>query len=210
MDERLNVLCGVVNKISESFIDKEKEKRQVFVKEIFEEIEKVYNNFMTVLYNAYSAIAVGDMTVDEAVKYFDDERLPFKSLRTKIKGFMKHPYYHKNQELEWFSIGVMGVLCGGLHDTTERFLGCEIRENDIFADTVVQFKGYHTIVDIINLYDRENKNSLFYSDFYRHYLGGKELEIAIRERLLADIKKQIHKIDKSWQMVCDHYPKILY
>lgn len=210
MDKRINFLCSIANRISEIFLSKCKENKQVFVKEIFDETEKVYSNFRTVLQHAYSTIEIGEMTVDEAVKYFDDERLPFKSSRAKIRGYMKHPYYQRNQDLEWFNIGVVGVLCGGLHDATERFLSCKIKENDIFADTVVQFKGYHTIVDIINLYDRDNMNSLFYSDFYQHYLGGKEIEEAIRERLLVDIKKQIHKIDKSWQLVCDYYPKIMF
>ena len=165
MDERLSFLCGVANRISELFLNKKEENRNVFVKEIFDETEKVYNNFRTILQHAYFEIEIGKM---------------------------------------------MGVLCGGLHDTTERFLECKIKENDIFADTVVEFKGYHTIVDVINLYDRDNMNSLFYSDFFQHYIGKKELEEAIRERLLVDIKKQIHKIDKSWQIVCDYYPKIMF
>ena len=210
MDERLSFLCGVANRISELFLNKKEEDRKVFVKEIFDETEKAYINFRTILQHAYFEIEIGKMTVDDAIKYFDDERLPFKSSRAKIRGYMKHPYYQRNQELELFNIGVMGVLCGGLHYVTERSLECKIKKNDKFSDTVVKFKGNHTIVDIINFYDRDNMNSLFYSDFYQHYLEKKELEEAIRERLLVDIKKQIDKIDKSWQIVCDYYPKIMF
>ena len=210
MDERITFLCKVVNGISEILFDKEKEKKQKFVQEIYEKTEEVYNNFYTILQYAYLEIDNENMTVDEAIFYFNNERLPFKSSRMKIRGYMKHPYYSRNQELEWFSVGVIGVLCGGMHDSIERFLNCNIKENDILVDTKVVFKGYHTIVDIINLYDRKNMDSLFYSDLYKHCLGGEELEEAIKKRLLRDIKRQIGKIDEAWQMVCDYYPKIMF
>lgn len=210
MDERITFLCEIVNRISEIISDKENKKKQGLVKAVYEKTEEVYNDFYRILQYAYLEIDSGNMTVDEAVRYFDHERFPFKSSRKKIRGYMQHPYYSRNQELEWFNIGVMGVLCGGIHDSIERFLNCSIKENDIFAETKVEFKGYHTIVDIMNLYDRKNMNSLFYSDFYKHYLGGEELEEAIRKRLLVDIKRQMGKIDKAWQMVCDYYPRIMF
>ena len=210
MDERITFLCKVVNEISEIISDKEKEKKQKLVQEIYEKTEEVYNNFYKILQYAYLEIDNGNMTVDEAIFYFNNERLPFKSSRMKIRGYMKHPYYSRNQELEWFNIGVMGVLCGGIHYSFERFLNCNIKENDIFVDTKVAFKGYHTIVDIINAYDRKNIASLFYSNFYKHYLVGEELEEAIKKSLLRDIKRQMGKIDEAWQIVCDYYPKIMF
>ena len=64
MDERLNFLCGVTNRISELILNKKKGNKQVFVKEIFDETEKVYNNFRTVLQQAYSAIETGELRED--------------------------------------------------------------------------------------------------------------------------------------------------
>lgn len=121
---------------------------------------------------------------------------------------VKHPYYNKNKNIYWFGIGVVGVLQGGLHDSTELFLNAKVGENDILSNFYVEVKGYHTIVDIISKYDRCNENSLYYSEFYEHYLGNADKEAAIRNSLLSDIKKQIIKIDKYWQIVCDYYPKL--
>ena len=209
MDERISFLCKIVNGISEMVIDKEKEKKQVFVKEIYEETKEVYDNFYEVLQYAYSEIDDGNMSIDEAVRYINDERLPFKSARDKVRGYMEHPYYKRNKELEWFAVGIKGVLCGGLHPTMETDLLANVNENDKFVNTVIPFKGYHTIVDIISLYDKKEDKSLFYSELYAG-MNDIEKEKIITKRLLNDIKLQISQIEKSWKTVCEYYPKIMF
>lgn len=209
MDERLNFLCDVANGISELLSNKEKEKKQVFVKEIYEDTKRVYQNFYEILNHAYFAIEAGEMSIDEAVKYLSDERLPFKATRDQIRGFMNHPYYQRNQELEWFNVGIRGVLCGGLHDFTELCLKSRYKESDKFVDIVIPFKGHHTIIEIIKSYDRNNMNSMFYSDLYSD-LNEIEKEKEIKEDLLRNLKRQIQKIEESWQLVCDYYPKIMF
>jgi len=209
MDKRINFLCKVANGVSELLLNKEKEKKQFFVKEIYEETKRVYQNFYEILNYAYSAIEAGEMSIDEAVKYLNDERLPFKTSRDQLRGFMKHPYYQRNQELEWFNVGIRGVLCGGLHGLTEYSLKKRYKDPDKFADIIIPFKGCHTIMEIIKSYDRNNMDSLFYSDLYAN-LSEIEKEKEIKERLLEKIKWQIQKIDESWKIVCDNYPKIMF
>lgn len=210
MDERISFLCKVANHISEMVFNKEKEKKQIFVKEIYEETKEVYDNFYEILQYAYSEIDSGNMSIDEAVRYFNDERLPFKSARDKIRGYMEHPYYQRNKDLELFAVGIKGVLCGGLHPTMEmHFLPCIIRENDKFVGNVITFKGYHTVVDIIRQYDRKSKKSLFYCELYEGLMDI-EKEKKITKRLLNDIKLEIEQIEKSWRIVCEYYPKIMF
>ena len=210
MNDKKSFLYKIIEIVSNLTVEKVRVHKQVFIKEIYEDTEEVFKNYYDILENAYLQVLNGAMSVDEAVQYFTEERLPFKASRMRIRGYMQHPYYSRNQSLTWFKIGIMGVLCGGMHDSIERFLLCNAKENDILEPTKVQFKGYHTIVDIINLYDRNNMDSLFYSDFYMHYLGNKDIEEAVKERLLGDIRRQINKIDKSWQLVCEYYPKLMF
>lgn len=210
MDERISFLCKIVNGISEIVFDKEKEKKQAFVEEIYEETKEVYDNFYKILQYAYLEIDDGNMSIDEAMRYFNDERLPFKSARDKIRGYMEHPYYKRNKDLEVFAVGIKGVLCGGLHPVMEmHILPYVIKENGKFIDNVIEFRGYHTVVDLIYRYNRNNENSLFYWECYKD-LSDTEKEKIITKRLLNDIKLQIDQIEKSWKIVCEYYPKIMF
>ena len=198
-------LLEIINKLLDGRIEYEKEKRKIFVQDIYKEIEIVYNDYMKLLYYVYSKIMSGEMSIDDAVKYFNEKRLPFKSSRSKIRGFIKNPYYQRNEDLVRFAIGIAGVLQGGLHTTTRNMVFYRRKEQDIFLDKTIEFKGYHTIVHLIGMYDRNDKKSLFYSDL-RKQANSEEI---IRYRLIEDIKKQMRAIDEAWQLVCDYYPKLI-
>lgn len=208
MVEAIEGIIKLVYKLIDENGKLEREELNFFVEEIYTTTEKIYNDFNHVFQKAYCLIKNGEMTVDEAIQYFDDSRLPFKSVRLKIRGVIKHPYYYRDADLIQFAIGVIGVLEGGLHDSTERILNAKPIENAIILDDKVIIKGYHTIVDVIQRYDRNNPGSLFYSEYYLHYLES-DIEEIIKKDLLRDIRKQQNKIDQYWQNVCDYYPKII-
>lgn len=206
MFEGLNLLIGLINKLLDEDEKHYAKEFKLYIEDVYKMSEEIYIDFQKILNTAYELIKSRKMNIDDAILYFNDRRLPFKSSRAKIRGIIKHPDYYRNKEGFWFAIGAAGIIEGGLHDSTERFLMANIQENAILPENKVYLKGHHTIVDIIQRYDRNNPDSLFYSDFFNHYLGGKNKEEAIRESLLRDIKKQMRKLDESWSLMCEYYP----
>lgn len=203
------IFIDAIYKMMDFFRNNKKEDIDLFVKETYQTVEKIYSDYSYILKHAELEIKKENMSIDDAVLYFDEKRLPFKSARAHIRGMMKHPYFQKNEDLAWFSIGVLGVLQGGLHDSTERSLYAKTSEKAIILHDEIQMKGYHTIVDIIGRYDRNNKTSLFYAERFENWDDRMEVENVIKQCLLSDIKKQEEKIDQSWQLVCDYYPKLM-
>ena len=203
------IFIDAIYKMMDFFRNNKKEDIDLFVKDTYRTVEKIYSDYSRILKHAELEIKKENMSIDDAVLYFDEKRLPFKSARAHIRGMMKHPYFQKNEDLAWFSIGVLGVLQGGLHDSTERSLYAKTSEKAIILHDEIQMKGYHTIVDIIGRYDRNNKTSLFYAERFENWDDRMEVENVIKQCLLSDIKKQEEKIDQSWQLVCDYYPKLM-
>lgn len=203
------IFIDAIYKMMDFFRNNKKEDIDLFVKETYQTVEKIYSDYSYILKHAELEIKKENMSIDDAVLYFDEKRLPFKSARAHIRGMMKHPYFQKNEDLAWFSIGVLGVLQGGLHDSTERSLYAKTSEKAIILHDEIQMKGYHTIVDIIGRYDRSNKTSLFYAERFENWDDRMEVENVIKQCLLSNIKKQEEKIDQSWQLVCDYYPKLI-
>lgn len=206
MFEGLELLIKVVNRLldeDEKCCEKE---FKVYIEDVYKMVEEIYIDFQKTLNTAYELIKAEKMNIDDAILYFNDSRLPFKSSRAKIRGIIKHPDYYRNENAFWFAIGAVGVIEGGLHDSTERFLRANVLDNAILPEHRVFLKGNHTIVDIIKRYDRTNPSSLFYSDFFNHYCGEKDKEEAIKESLLKDIKRQIRKLDESWALMCEYHP----
>ena len=203
------MIIDAIYKMIDFFRNNKKEDIDLFVKDTYRTVEKIYSDYSCILKQAELEVKKGNMSIDDAVLYFDEKRLPFKSARAHIRGMMKHPYFQKSEKLGWFSIGVLGVLQGGLHDSTERSLNAKMSENAIILHDEIQMKGYHTIVDIIGRYDRNNKNSLFYAERFANWDDRTEVENVIKQCLLSDIKKQEEKIDQSWQLVCDYYPRLI-
>lgn len=212
-DKMLDVLefiYEIVNKLIDDGDDLKQKELQSFVKDIYSATEEIYMDYRKVLSFGLKMLQKNEMSIDEVILYFNDSRLPFKASRSKVRGFIKHPYYTQNEELTWFAVGIVGILEGGLHSLTEQFLHAQAEENDIFFDTRIELKGYHTIVDFINDYDRNNPKSLFYCEAFKHYTKDLIREDAVKNRFICDVKKQILKLDESWQLVCDHYPHLIF
>lgn len=210
MFEGLELLIKLVNQLLDNNEKCHKEEFKFYIEDVYKMSEEIYMDFVKTLNTAYELIKLQEMSIDEVLLYFNDSRLPFRSSRAKIRGIIKHPDYYRNEAAFWFAIGAVGILEGGLHDSTERFLRANLQENDFSSDNRVYLKGNHTIVDIIRRYDRNNHNSLFFSDFFNHYLGEKEKDEAIKESLLRDIKRQIRKLDESWTLMCEYYPLLVF
>ena len=208
MQGYIELIINQVNKILDMG-DKDKQKEsEIFVQEMYEMTEKIYNDFSETLWTAYNSVINDQMTIDEAVYFLNDKRLPFKSVRAKVRGFMHHPYYYKDEHKIWFALGVIGVLEGGLHGFTEMALRSKIREEDIL-NSQIYLKGNHTIVDIIARYDNESRYSFFSSEVYKYLFNSDNVDVIIKKSLLRDIKLQINSIDESWQRVCNNYPYLI-
>lgn len=205
----IEFIYEIVNKLIDDGDEIKQKEFQSFVKDIYIAAEEIYADYRKVLSFGLKSLQNNEMSIDEIILYLNDSRLPFKAARSRVRGFIKHPYYTRNEELTWFAVGIVGILEGGLHSSTERFLNAQAGDNDIFFDSRIELKGYHTIVDFINDYDRNNPKSLFYSEAFKHYTRDLTREAAVKNRLICDIKKQIKKLDESWQLVCDHYPQII-
>lgn len=207
MDERISFLCNATDNMYKTLSDKEKVKKQEFVKNVYEQTKEVYSNFYKILQYAYKEIDNGRMTVNEAVDYLNDERLPFKLARHELRGYIKQSYYRKNKELLWFSVGVRGILCGGVHGITNYILNPKFKRKDELP--IVPFRGAHTLTDIISAYDENNMKSWYYNEQFDN-LSKNEKNREIRDKLLDDIKRQIRQIEESWEIVCETYPKIMF
>lgn len=206
MEKVIETIMNLVYKIIDIDDENNKKELQFFIKDIYEVTEKIYYDFDKVLQEAYNALDNEEMSVDEAVKYFDNSRLPFKSARAKVRGMMTHPYYCKNTEIRYFAIGVIGVLEGGLHETAEFTIIPRKSENTYIYLDKISLKGYHTIVDIIKTYDRTDPRSIFNRECYINDINAEE---KIKQNLMSHIKRQQRTIERSWQRVCDYYPKIM-
>lgn len=210
MEKMINAVINTIEMLMTQVNRIDADKKEEFVKDVYNKTEEIYLDFRKTLKHVYDSLDSDNITIDEAVKYLDNSRLPFISIRSRIRGYVIHPFYDRDENASGFAIGIMGVLMGGLHDTTEAALGTIINENDLFTNYRIQLKGHHTIVDIINLYDRNKESSLFFSDYYQQYKDSLKRENEIKKRLQRDLKKQIEKIDSSWNRVNEYYPKILF
>lgn len=208
MLELMKLVSEIANKLLDRYEDKNSKEIQILVKELFEDVQIIYSNFNEILNKAVYQLRYGEMSVDDCLVYLNNERLPFQAIRAKVRGFIKHPYYQTNPQLINFLLGIIGVLVGGLHDTTSQALDEQMRESDFIIEKYMDIKGYHTIMDIIYLYDKKNKKSLYYAERYKNYQEN-ELEKAIKSRLIEDIEKQIEKIKESWQQTCDYYALLI-
>lgn len=209
MSINLEILIKFVNRLLDDNVKCREKEFKFYIENVYKMSEEIYFDFEQTLNTAYKLIKSQKMSVDDVLLYLNDSRLPFRASRAKIRGIIKHPDYYRKEEALWFAIGAVGILEGGLHDSTESFLRTNLQENDIFPANKIYLKGAHTIVDIIRRYDRNNPNSLFFSDFFGQYGEEKEKEDAICECLLKDIEKQIEKLDQSWALMCEYYPLLI-
>lgn len=211
MTDILQILIKQINKLLDDEYKICEKYESTFIEEMYNLTLQIYDNYSLILMNVYKGLYEREMSVDDVVKYFVNERLPFKAIRAKVRGVVQHPYYEKNKHRYWFALGMLGVLEGGIHQSSEILLNSPIFDSDTIQQSIITLKGGHTLVDIITLYDKNNWNSLYYIGHYAQYkTSDEQLEEMIRCSLLENIKKQIDIIDKYWQVVCNHYPYLIY
>ena len=140
MFEGLDILIKLINQFlneNEKYYEKE---FKIYIEDVYKMTEGIYSDFQRILNTTYILIKSEKMDIDDAILYLNNNRLPFKASRAKIRGIIKHPEYYKNKKAFWFAIGVVGIIEGGIHETTELFLKANINENSIMPEDKIYLK----------------------------------------------------------------------
>lgn len=113
MFEGLDILIKLINQFlneNEKYYEKE---FKIYIEDVYKMTEGIYSDFQRILNTTYILIKSEKMDIDDAILYLNNNRLPFKASRAKIRGIIKHPEYYKNKKAFWFAIGVVGIIEGG-------------------------------------------------------------------------------------------------
>lgn len=146
---------------------------------LFEKTKIIVDDYYKILLVLETQFLKNSMTLDEAIIYLEESRIPFKSLRAYVGCFIEKGYYTSSDDMEMFLRGILGVLQGGLEKG-------EIKPQRYISDTF----NNHTILDMI---------------WKCELLRNEEDPDELREILLGYIRKQVKELENAWELVCKSY-----
>lgn len=151
------------------------------IDDLFQKSKTIVDDYNKILIELETQFLKSNMTIDEAIIYLEESRIPFKSLRAYVSCFIEKEYYTPNDdiEMEMFLRGILGVLQGGL----ERG---ESYPQKFISDTF----NNHTILDMI---------------WRCELLRTEEDPNELREILVGYIRRQVQELDNAWKLVCKSY-----
>lgn len=165
------------------FIIKRRNKNKLYlnqcIDDLFQKTKIIVDDYNKILIELETDFLRNNMTIDEAIVYLEESRIPFKALRAYVSCFIEKGYYATNDDMEMFFRGILGVLQGGL----ER---AESYPQRFVSDTF----NNHTILDMI---------------WECELLRNEEDTDELREILLKYTRKQMHELDNAWRLVCKSY-----
>lgn len=159
--------------------NKETMKLRQNIEELYENTKLITDDYYKILINLKVRFLENNMTLDEVIIYLEESRIPFKTLRAYVGSFIEKGYYKKDEDIEVFLRGILGVLQGGLE---KGCLNPQIYISDTFNN--------HTILDMI---------------WKCELLRNEENPDELREILLGYIEKQLHELENAWKLVCQSY-----
>ena len=109
-----------------------------------------------------------------------------------------------------FAVGIRGVMQGGMAgeyaDNVSLIINNYYNRYDI-EDGLLLYQGKHTLADLVDYFDNNNPDSIYYEKRTDIYGGEEEY---INKKFIDVIGQQIKSIEEYWKLTTIAYEKIKY
>lgn len=176
-----------------------------YVEKVYNQASQIYEDYYKILNDSRMDLKYNQKSIKEVVKFLDHKRLPFKSARDNMRGVLSIDYYNDNNLIKKFSIGIMGMLEGGIYNDSIQI----DEDSDLsYLNSYIDPQNRHALVDIIKKYD-PSISEYIYTGITAHR---PDIDIAkkTREMLIRDIELQLKAIETYWAISIKAYNELKY
>lgn len=206
------IIKEIYSLLKNAYSIKSKKKKYLFneyVEKSYSLSKDIYTDYINIFDTTRERLLTNQFTVEQAVSFLKNNRLSFLTARQELYNTMILDHYAKADNLYQFSLDVISLLTGGLNNSEYQYI------QEYLFSGVRNFqpnrKG-HTLLDLINLYDRYNESSFYQSVDLRQAFDISEdnLEEDIKLKLIKQINTQLATLEKIWRALSYDYTILKY
>lgn len=189
--------------IVNSYKNHKKDFFERYIAPTYEDIEKVYIDYIKILFEAEKNVEERWMDVRKAIEYLKTSRIENQALRQSLysRTIIISTDSSAAKDLAMFALGVRGILQGGMSGTYSKnndfILNQYLTQHKIEGDFLF-YEGMHTILDIIKEFEGDKRN-------YDYISLEKD-----RKKFIDTIEIQKRSIERYWKVTTLSYEKIRY
>ena len=210
--EGYSKIIDFIKDIIEYRKNKNEKRYDEYVETIFKEAKLIYEDLIKILFYVKQEFLNGELSVQNAIKYIEMSRVPFKATRRELHSKLIVAIFNTKEEEDMFmfAVGIRGVMQGGMAgeyaDNVSLIINNYYNRYDI-EDGLLLYQGKHTLADLVDYFVNNNPDSIYYEKRTDIYGGEEEY---INKKFIDVIGQQIKSIEEYWKLTTIAYEKIKY
>lgn len=184
-----------------------------YIESSYTDIKNIYEDLIKILFHVKYGVERKKLTVQEAIEYIEDSRIPFKAIRRQLSSKIVIAFFNKKveEDIFMFALGIRGILQGGMTGVYADNISSEIKKYvktiDFSERSLMLYQGNHTLTDLVDYFNEDNPKSIYYVDEKLQY---KKKDDYIKEKFLDSVDKQISSVEEYWILTTLAYERVKY